>query len=543
MQPTNEKIDFFRDLYAAARERAGERLDRFAACRAQYRTGRGGEDVKSSPIVRNITYELIESEVSTDIPMPRVTSISREGEGISRAHVFEQICRDLRERLPFEKLNDIDERQTYVYGGSVWLCEWDGEKNLPVISCISPECFIPEPEVNDIERMNYCFIVTSQSKAEIKRIYGKDVADDEDGEENPKVIICYWRNEKGQISRYIFSGHTELSDLENFYARRDGDGYELVSELLMGEKKTDGKVLPIGEAEYYLPNRFPIAIRKNVSKEGDLFGQSDCEVIRPQQEAINKIESRIYQKLVRSAVIPYMPEDCRVSPTNSVFGEVIRVDPSDSMAKFGVLDTTPNIEKDIEECDRLYVHARRALGITDSFTGESETSATSGYALSLKVSQSAGRLRSRRVMKNALYAELYRIIFGLYLAFCDENLSLGYTDALGELHKESFSRYDYLTYDSLAEKWVYEDGFIFSADRSAGSDGQNTESLREATLEYYKAGLFGDPDTDIARRLCWQRLESLGYPDAHAVAKLFCAKEIASQIDDNDAEVYCYDGE
>lgn len=519
MKPSTERLKYFKNLYNDARQKAAAELDAFERHRNQYMTGRVSNGAKNTPIIRNVTYELIESEVSTDIPMPRVTPCRRDGEREKYALAIEQLCRDLRDDLDMEKLNDLDERYTYVLGGSVFLCEWDGDHSRPVISCISPESFIPEPGVTEIERMSYCFIVASRSAEDIEKSFGVKLRVSP-AEEIPQVVICYWKNDRGEVCRYIFTGDTELCDEENYYARRDGDGNIITHEELDGGEAKD-KVLPRGKLAYYLPKNFPIAIRRNVSKPMSLFGQSDCRIISTQQDAINRIESRIYQKLIRSAVMPYMPDDCRITPTNSVFGEVIHIDPSDTASKFGIIDTTPDIKQDIEQSDRLYTHARRLLGITDSYTGDSDSSATSGYAIALKVSQSAGRLRSRRVMKNALYAELDKIIFGLYLAFCDERIPLGYTDVFGSKHRIEFSRYDFIVYDEISGEWKYDDGYMFSADKSLPSDSQDTESLREATLSYYKEGLFGDPASDMARRLCWARLETLGYPDAHSLAAVF----------------------
>jgi hypothetical protein len=64
---------------------------------------------------------------------------------------------------------------------------------------------------------------------------------------------------------------------------------------------------------WYAPTVFPIVIRKNTSEEGNLFGQSDCEFIRPQQQAINKVESRIMMKLMNASVTPVLPEDASVT--------------------------------------------------------------------------------------------------------------------------------------------------------------------------------------------------------------------------------------
>jgi hypothetical protein len=96
----------------------------------------------------------------------------------------------------------------------------------------------------------------------------------------------------------------------------DENGYLIERD---GEPVMTETVLP-----YFLPREFPIVIRRNVSKEGCLFGESDCAVIRPQQQALNKVESRILQKLLRAGVTPVIPEDADLTVSNGVFGQVIR---------------------------------------------------------------------------------------------------------------------------------------------------------------------------------------------------------------------------
>lgn len=518
MQPSTPKINYFTDLYNKARDNYSAALAKYDNNKTQYRTGKVADGAKNTPVVRNITYELVEAEISTDIPRPRVNPLVHSNTNAANAAAVEALCRAVRDNLPFEALNDLDERLTYVLGGSVWLAEWDNSEHMPKVSCISPENFIPEPGITDISAMNYCFIVTARSREDILESFGRSV--DCDPDMTPQVVICYWKNGDGRICRYIFCDKTELADDENIYMRRGRDGQALEFEKTEAIKTSAG-MIPKGKIRAYVPDRFPIVVRRNITKDGELFGQSDCEIIRSQQDAVNRIESRIYQKLIRSAVMPYMPEDCRITPTNSVFGEVVHVDSQDSAAKFGVIDTTPDIKQDIEQSDRLYNHARRLLGITDSFTGDTEGGTMSGYAFSLRVSQSAGRLRSRRVMKNALYADLDRVIFGLYLAFCDERLPLGFTDSFGVRHELGFSKYDFVRYDERMGEWYYDDRYLFSVDKSVSSDSQNSEALWTATLEFYRDGLFGTPESARARRLCWARLDELGYPGAHGMSKVF----------------------
>ena len=75
MQPSTPKINYFTDLYNEARENCSAALAKYDNNKTQYRTGKVADGAKNTPVVRNITYELVEAEISTDIPRPRVTPL------------------------------------------------------------------------------------------------------------------------------------------------------------------------------------------------------------------------------------------------------------------------------------------------------------------------------------------------------------------------------------------------------------------------------------------------------------------------------------
>ena len=83
----------------------------------------------------------------------------------------------MRDRLPFEEMNDLDERYTYIYGGSVWYVEWDNELRLGKevggvrLYCLSPEKLIPQPNISSIEDMDYCFLKLTTTRGELSRVY------------------------------------------------------------------------------------------------------------------------------------------------------------------------------------------------------------------------------------------------------------------------------------------------------------------------------------------------------------------------------------
>ena len=71
---------------------------------------------RTTPHVRNIVAENIESQVSTDIPQPKVTARRKQDEGLAR--LIEDMLRNELDRLPMEYLNDMQERTVPIQGGS-----------------------------------------------------------------------------------------------------------------------------------------------------------------------------------------------------------------------------------------------------------------------------------------------------------------------------------------------------------------------------------------------------------------------------------------
>ena len=564
------KLDFFQSLFQCAENAHSSERERFERAMRQYKGSSeiDGSD-ESAITVRNITYEIIESQVSSSIPQPKADATSYSTRRGRNAQSIERLCRSLREHLPFDELNDIDERYTYIYGGSVWYVDWDnstecmGEVGGVKIMCLSPTDFVPQPGICSIDDMEYCFLKFTTTRGELVRKYG--ISDDDTHlaqfefeyddansvSDTVRVITCFYKDEDGEIGRYIFSGDLVLSDLPRYYMRKEIDvsDYENRCEksTRAGRKKlSDVKyetldssffltILPniYGESAdtlqisseikipYYVPRLFPIVIRKNTSGEKSLLGQSDCDYIRPEQQAINKVESRILKKLLRAAVTPVVPEDATVSVNNSVFGQVIKMKPGESVAQYGKVDTTPDISQDIAEAERLYDHAKRVIGISDAYQGIDTGSANeSGYAKQLRISQATGRLESKRKMKHTAYARIDKLIFMLHLAFADEPRRLSFKDAFGKIHEAEFNRYDFIEYDRKRCEYYYDDAYEFSVDLNGGNEYQR-EALWQRNLENLKAGTLGDPSNPATLLRYWQCQERAHYPYARENVEYF----------------------
>ena len=137
-------------------------------------------------------------------------------------------------------------------------------------------------------------------------------------------------------------------------------------------------------------------------------------------------------------------------------------------------------------------------------------------------------MQSKRVMKNAAYADLDRIIFQYYLAYADEPRPLAYVDAFGRVQNSTFNRYDFIRYDEETREWYYEDRYLFSVDQNASADVQR-EVLWQMNLQNLQAGVYGNP-TEVATLLrYWQMQEKAHYPHARENVEYFMALLNAKQ--------------
>ena len=632
------KLTCLKDIYEQFKNANANYYERFERNAAQYQ---GDDKIDNSPdlatVVWNITYELIESQVSTEIPAPKVAPRVWNKKSMRNARAIERLCLALRDNLPFERLNDRDERNTYIYGASAWLVEWDESIRRPgtvgdiTIQCLSPADLVWDKSKREVQESECIFIRYRTTRAELVRKFGVSWADVEAhaelesddiehadaDEEVCSYVVAFYKDDDGNICKLSWSGDLVLEDYEDYYARRrticekcgkreelctcehpriveQGDEYEeldpdkpiilqhfadvvridpatgkqyteRVNETIPGAVpvlKDDGTPVTVKEETavtdpqtgnvllgddgkpvtaveevpkmrptrlpYFKPKMFPIVVRRNVSEEDSIIGKSDCDILRPYQQQVNKLESRIQAKLMRSGVTPVLPDDAEISLNNTVFGQAIRLKPGENRSQYGVLDTTPNVAAEQQQAERVYDHAKRALGITDSYQGNADNTAKSGIAKQAQIQQAAGRLLSKREMKKATMADLYRIVFELYLAFSDEPRHVSYVDEFGARQNIDFNRYDFFEEDPTRPgEYLCNDDYLFSCDQSSLLD-QQREQMWQVNLNNLTSGALGNPQDPAVLLRYWMNQERAHYPNAADNVEYF--KTIVQQM-------------
>lgn len=538
-----------------------------------------GKAGKVSINVRNITYELIESQVDSSIPMPKVTPIHKEDEW--RAKIIENMLENEIRLLHFNELNDNSERTVPIQGGDFMHVEWDNKKgfhcNIGGISVSErhPRTVIPQPGITDIKDMDYIFIMIPETKAYIKKKYNVDVSSASDTENDLRsaenralnddivtIVKTYYRNKNGNIGLFSWVEEFVLEDYEDFQARRltrckqcgrvktedicecgskkfedVTEEFETLAEDIETRegiiravtpkqiKEIDGQGVPYVVTEqvqtkipYYKPNEIPIILRKNVSRKGKLLGFSDVAVIEDQQDAIKKLGSKMQEKILKGGSIVTLPQGVKIGTDDNEL-KIVRVkNPNEA----GLI-TVKNIQGDVSQ-DRImletnYDWAKSTLGITDAYQGKYDSSATSGTAKQYSINQAAGRLESKRVMKNTAYAKLYEMMFRFMLAYADQPIPLSRKNSNGQMEFEHFNRFDFLKQDAAGE-FYWDDEFIFETDPTS-TIMMNREALWSQIDLKYQASAFGPIGEDKTLLVYWTFMEHNDYPNASAMKKIF----------------------
>lgn len=298
-------------------------------------------------------------------------------------------------------------------------------------------------------------------------------------------------------------------------------------EDVMGESDMDGQPQYFIRAQIpaYKPDVYPVVLQRNVSAYGKFLGESDAEKIQDQQNTLNRMSAKIINQLITAGPIITLPKNTQIS-TSTKENRVVRVEDMAQKQIIGVEDLTGNIDGPMAYLSQVYEEARRILGITDSFQGRKDTTATSGTAKEFAAAQSAGRLESKRIMKNAAYSRLFEMIFKFKLAYCDEGRDIYRRDEKGEMVYDHFDRRDFLEMDEDGN-WRWIDDFIFGTDTSATLAGNRQAMWQEATA-HLQAGAFGDTTATETLILYWTKMEELHYPGA-AQTKQYLTERLEQQ--------------
>lgn len=607
IDPEPENLKTWKKRLEEARESYGSDKNRMKTYQGYYDGDRSvAQDPNSSyspskkaSNVRNIVYELIESQVDSSIPMPKVRAIHPEDEELAKKleHYLENKIKTAK--LPL--LNDMMERNVPVQGGDFFHVQWDANAGLHSqigdikVSEIHPKKLIPQPGMVEIEEMDYFFVQELYTKKKVKAIYGVSVEDcgndytDLAGEQSSTASInsdivtvntAYYHNEHGGVGIFVWCDTEVLLDLDDYEARyldhcakcgavmQNGvcpecgskkvkkmpeeyeemaEGMEVKTSYPMADGTFSRNIDPFTEEEapqmdengqpvmdemgqpvmemrkvkrkipYYKPNIYPVVLRKNITQNDRLLGGSDVAVIIDQQDTVKKLGSKINEKLLKGGSFVTLPTGIDVEKTDKEL-KILRVRNAADKSLIDVINVQPNVQNDLSYEETNYNWAKSALGITDSFQGKFSSSEVSGTARQYAINQAAGRLESKRTLKNEAFAKLYEYMFKFWLAYSDQSSAIISTDSNGAANYDEIDRHEFLKIDSAGE-FYWDDEFLFETDPTS-TLMQNREALWNQTDLKLQSGAFGPVGDLETARAYWTIQKANGYPNAAIILNI-----------------------
>lgn len=518
----------------------------------------GTESEKKSRQLRKMAYEIIESKIDNSVPAPKMQP--RYKSDLPLVGVTEDYLKFNASKILSKYNNDKGERATYIDGTGWYKVGWDSFSNTHErsgdlrIDFFTVDKIIPQPGVTDYKQLEYIFELNTVSISKLYDLYGRVIMPN--GEGNlVDIISCYYINDKGLVGLFMWAEHTlqVICNEEDWQVRKlrkcktcaevvpqeqecpicggkkfqfmtadieilDEDLYEIYNPYESGEIDDVGMkdhyesklFLEKGtEIPFYHVRQLPFVPRPAISTIDSIYGISEVKIILDMQDAINKVYSKAVDKTLKSGTVVTKPQKLKISDTDETF-KILGVKSAEEAQMVTSKQIMADTSQDILIAATLYDSGKASSGVTASFQGVRDTTATSGKAKEFSAMQTAGRIESLRVMKSAAMAGVYELAFKYLLAFSDESRRFTKVLPNGTEEEEEWNKYMFLARDKYGVIY-YRDDFVFDTD-AASTLSQNRVQMWQETQDKFINGAFGVPNDPRTLTLFWNVMDSLQYP-------------------------------
>lgn len=283
--------------------------------------------------VRNAAYEMIESQVNTEIPQVSVRSKSNGFDWLAK-NVQAKTQSDVDESN-IQQIHDENERLTPIYGLSMVLVSWNpsikhhlynGEKQL---INIDPKQFIGQKRVYDIEKMDYFFLEFPTTKKAILSEYGVDVDAESESEPNLNVlddatvntgksdpndemvtkVMMFYKDKDGDVGLYVFVNNVELLDAPKYYLPKVAVCQECNEENPQGSKECEF----CGSKKLKVTNKETEIIKEDLQLRPIEIVSKKFEIVPNEQGVLSVKETEVNKVIPRN--VPQGTEVQRFKPT------------------------------------------------------------------------------------------------------------------------------------------------------------------------------------------------------------------------------------
>lgn len=488
----------------------------------QYMSNRNRVDEEEDSNV-NITMQLIEGTIDVAVPKPAVSAIE-SADGQDNRKMIEGILTYLSEGANLQRMVSENERITKKNGMSILKVmfnpDFDGHTYRGRLETTNPHPinFIPQPNIAKVEDMDYCFQIENKTIDQVCRTYGEKFRADlelegaefgylEDfgGENKDKtdgmvsVVECWYKDKDDDVCLLTWADDVTIRDLPKFYYPRDEDGgIEYIEELEVGqeqpqEPQQDGELgeMPMNqqvepqsntvEVERRVPKHFPFIIWYNVPKEKSIYGVSDCQMIKRQQDSIQRLVTKEERKQNKGTTkILARKNSGIVGKLKDAESQIIETDDPTGDIKVVDMKTPSN---GIYDLYGLQLQAAKDLiGVTEASQGRAENSNMSGKALEALSANTATRLGIKTNEKYIAFRELYQLYYEFLIAYYDDKVPFRINGA-SEVEYGYFDKSMLLKEDAAGEFYYPDFDIFINADAGMAKDKNFMIQIADKAME------------------------------------------------------------
>ena len=513
---------------------------------------------RKSRQLRKMVYELVESKIDNSVPMPKMSP--RYKNDIPLVNITENYLKFEVDKALTKYINDKSERSVYVDGTGWYKVGWNSfdssytrSGNIKIDFRRIDEV-VPQPGIDDYRQLEYIFEIQEVSLSKIYDMYNRHITP-VSSDSSVTVISCYYLNEDGIVGLFMWSPSSMqvICNEESWQIRKvrtcttcgtvnpratrcglcgnsrfkyknaeteflDEDLYEIYNPYEVGEtedesekERFDSKIfLSRGtEIPFYQVRQLPFVPRPAVSSMDSIYGISEVKILLDIQDAINKVLTKAVDKTLKSGTEVTKPDRVKIADDDDTF-KVLGVRSAEEAAMVQSKQIAADTSQDMIIAAQLYDSGKASSGVTNSFQGQKDTTASSGKAKEFSAMQSAGRIESLRVMKSAAFSGVYELVFKYLLAFSDESRKFVKTLPDGTAEEEIWNKYMFLDKDKFGNVY-YRDDFHFDTD-AASTLSENRVQMWQETTDKFIQGAFGVPNDPRTLKLYWNTMDALQYP-------------------------------
>ncbi len=497
--------------------------------------------------VVNLVFQLIESQIDINMPVPAVEPTEEADESERRSMIEGQLTYMAGDTY-LRRINGENERIVKKNGIAYFKVHWNPSykahtyRGRVETTNPHPGNIVLQPGVTKIKDMDYLFHIENRTLDYICREYGEEYRDEIESEsleygqldyfssgvegttsEKTKklsVVEAWYKDKDGDICLITWVGDIILRDEPKFFYKRDESGntieYDEIEIPMLDEM---GNLISTETVNVrcHVPNRFPFIPWYNIPREKSARGLADPYIIADQQEGIKKLLSTEEEKQMKGTTKVFVRRGSAAAGkiTDATLQIIETEDPvSDVVTKD--LKTPDNSLKDLYY---IYIQAAKdALGVTEASQGRTDKGKElSGRALEILAANTQGRMGVKQDEKDIAYTELYRMWYDFLLAFADHRMPYRID---GQYNKPVYGYWDKskLIKQDDAGEWYYPEFDIFVQAESALPkdkrfilDLANNAGQRIDNVQY------------------WMLMESIGVPNASAILEMEQQKMQAAQ--------------